>query len=310
MTLTGLAFMVVLVSALVVALVRAPIVGLFAYIGVFYLDPPSRWWGAFLPDLRWSLLAAVVTVIAMLWRQPPHEGRQRWFQTTPAKIMIAFTIWFWIGKFWALAPDLHAAAGVLITKYLVVFWITYRLIDTPQKVTAFLLAHLIGCFYLGYLGLTYDGSGRLDGVGGPGIDDSNTLGMHLATGVVAGAMLLLTMRGWRMALCVLAITLALNTLVLTGSRGAFLALVAGGAMLAYFRPPEYKRLFAAYAVLGVILFGYVASAQFWSRMNTVTAAVDESQTMDTSAQSRSRCSRRRSRWRPSIRSAPGIAARK
>jgi O-antigen ligase len=286
MTLTGLAFMVVFLAAVVIALVRYPLVGLFAYVGEFYLHPPSRWWGAFLPDLRWSLLAAVVTLLGLLWRLPPEAGRERWFQTRPAKIMITFVAWFWLGWLWALAPDLHVEAGILITKYIVVFWLVYRLIDTPQKVTAFLIAHLIGCAYLGVLGLGADASGRLDGVGGPGIDDSNTLGMHLGTGVIVGAMLLLTLRGWRMAACIVAIALALNTLVLTGSRGAFLALVAGGAMLVYLKPAQHKRLFYAYGALGVLLFGYVASEQFWSRITTVTAAVDDTQTMDTSAESR------------------------
>jgi hypothetical protein len=289
MTLTGLAFMLVFIAALIVALVRYPIVGLFAYIAEFYLHPASRWWGAFLPDLRWSLLAAVVTVVAILWRRLPPEGesgRERWFKTTPAKIMIVFVAWFWLSTVWALARDQHIAAAVLITKYIVVYWLIYRLVDTPQKVTWFLLAHLLGCFYLGYLGFTSGGSGRLDGVGGPGIDDSNTLGMHLATGVVAGAMLLLTFRGWRMFACIVAIAFALNTLVLTGSRGAFIALVAGGIVLMYTRPIEHKRLFNIYAVLGVLLFAYIASAQFWERMHTVTAAVDETQTMDNSAESR------------------------
>jgi hypothetical protein len=288
MTLTGLAFMIVFLAALVVALVRYPIVGLFAYIGVFYLHPPSRWWGAFLPDLRWSLLAAIVTLVAVLWRLPPESesGRELWFRTTPAKIMMVFVAWFWLSTVWALAPDKHIEAGILISKYLVVYWLIYRLIDTPQKMTAFLLAHLLGCFYLGYLGFTSGGSGRLDGVGGPGIDDSNTLGMHLGTGVVVGAMLLLTLRGWRMFACIVAIAFALDTLVLTGSRGAFLALVAGGTMLLYTRPIQYKRMFNIYAVLGVLLFGYVASAQFWERIHTVTAAVDDTQTMDVSAESR------------------------
>jgi hypothetical protein len=288
MTLTGLAFMVAFLAALIVAIVRYPIVGLFAYIAEFYLHPPSRWWGEFLPDLRWSLLAAVVTAVAILWRLPPEResGRERWFKTTPAKIMIVFIAWFWVSTAWALARDLHITAGVLITKYIIVYWIIYRLIDTPQKATWFLLAHLLGCFYLGYLGFTSGGSGRLDGVGGPGIDDSNTLGMHLATGVVCGAMLLLTFRGWRMFACIVAIAFALDTLVLTGSRGAFLALVAGGLVLLYTRPPEHRRLFNIYAALGVLMFAYIASASFWERIHTVTAAVDETQTMDNSAESR------------------------
>lgn len=286
MTLTGLVFLFVFFAALVLAFVRHPLFGLFAYISVFYLHPPSRWWGASLPELRWSFVAAVVTLIAMLFHRPPAGERQRWFSTTAAKIMIAFSIWFWVETAWAKDFNLHYEAAVLVTKYVLVYWIIYRLIDTPTKVTAFLLAHLLGCFYLGALGYTADYSGRLDGVGGPGIDDSNTLGMHLATGVIVGAMLLLKFRGWRLLGCVIAIAFVLNTVVMTGSRGAFLSLVAGAAVLVYLRPRTLTRAFYVYAALGLVLFGYVASQNFWSRISTVTTAVEDSSSIDLSAESR------------------------
>lgn len=286
MTLTGLAYMVVFLLALVIALARHPIVGLFAYIGDFYVHPPSRWWGESLPDLRWSLVAAGATLLAILIRLPPEVGRQNWYATAPARIMMVFTAWFWLESAWAISPDQHREAAILITKYIVIFWLVYRLIDTPSKVTAFLLAHLFGCFYLGILAFQAGGGGRLDGVGGPGINDSNTLGMQLGTGAVIGAMLVLHLRGWLRYACGVAVVFALNGIVLTGSRGAFLALVAGALMLAYMRPAAYKRAFYVYAVLGIVSFGAVASSTFWSRMDTVTAAVDKSQTMDVSAESR------------------------
>jgi len=283
MTLTGLLFVLLFFIGLALTLARHPIYGLFTYIAVFYIHPPSRWWGAFLPDLRWSLLAAAVTMLAIWWRLPADKTRPPWYSTTPAKIMIAFVIWYWIMYIWALDRELHTIGGVLITKYLLVYYMVYRLIDTSDKTTAFLFAHLLGCFFLGFLALGAAGGDRLDGVGGPGIDDSNTLGMHLATGVMAGAMLALHWRGWRQYLVIVGIAFALNTLVMTGSRGAFLALVAGGAVLAWLRPPSYKRLFYAFAALGLLLFAYVASEQFWNRINTVTA---NEQKMDSSAQSR------------------------
>ena len=68
MTLTGLVFMVGFMVLLLLALARDPIFGLFAYIAEFYLHPVSRWWGHFLPDLRWSMLAAIVTLFAILIR--------------------------------------------------------------------------------------------------------------------------------------------------------------------------------------------------------------------------------------------------
>lgn len=287
MTLTGLVFMCAFLVALVLALVRNPIYGLFAYIADFYLHPPSRWWGHFLPDLRWSMLAALVTLVAILMHAPADPKRPQWYSTTPAKFMIAFTIWFWIGGLWALDPSQHWPAAVLLSKYLLVYFMIYKLIDTPGKMTAFLLAHVAGCFYLGYLAFGSDPSTRLDGVGGPGIDDSNTLSMHLDTGVVAAAMLTLHLKDWRRYFCIVAIAFAMNAIVLTGSRGAFLALIAGGLMLYYLRPVAYKKMFYIFAILGVLLFVRMASTQFWHRMDTVeVAAAGDDAAMDNSALSR------------------------
>lgn len=287
MTLTGLAFMCAFLGALGLALIRNPLYGLYAYIAVFYVHPPSRWWGAYLPDLRWSMLAAVVTLVAIWIRLPPADpSRQPWYATGAAKLMIAFTLWFWIGTLWALDRSQHIPAAILLTKYILVFYMVYRLVDTPAKVTAFLLLHVAGCFYLGTLAFGANTGGRLDGVGGPGIDDSNTLSMHLATGVVAGAMLVMHLRDWRRYFCIPALAFAMNAIVLTGSRGAFLALVAGGLALYYLRPVVYKKVFYVFAVLGIVLFFRVASPTFWTRMDTVTVAAAGDEAMDSSALSR------------------------
>jgi len=200
--------------------------------------------------------------------------------------MIAFVAWFWLTYLWALDREQHFPAAVMLTKYLVVFYMVYRLVDTPAKVRTFLLVHAAGCLYLGWLGLSADASGRLDGVGGPGIDDSNTLGMQLATAVVTTAMLLLRATPAIWLLGAASIALSLNTIVLAGSRGAFLGLAAGGIALALLHPTIVRRKFILYAALGIFSIGAVASQQFWERMNTVKAAADSPDEMDGSARSR------------------------
>lgn len=286
MTLTGLLFMLAFVMTLGLAFVRHPIYGLYAYIAVFYLHPPSRWWGETLPDLRWSLLAAAVTLLATWIKNPPDGDRRAWYATAPAKFWIVFVIWFWIGGLWALDKELHWPAAVLLTKYLLVFYMVYRLAVTPDQIRNVLVLHVAGCLYLGYLGYAANFDGRLDGVGGPGIDDSNTLGMQLATGIIVGGVLALEFRKWGLLFCVVAIAFALNTVILTGSRGAFLAFVGGGLMVAYLRPRAYERRFKLFALLAVVLLGTLASQNFWERMNTVTAVVDETQELEGSAASR------------------------
>lgn len=268
------------------ALLRHPIYGLYTYVAVFYLDAPHRWWGQGLPDLRWSLLAAVITAIAML-RIKTDQRRTLWFKTFPAVFLIAYTVWLWIQSPWSIDPVMHRECAMIFTKFVIVYYMVYRLIDTPRLAADFLLAHVVGCLYLGLVALgTAAPGGRLDGVGGPGIDDSNTLGMHAATAAVAGAMLIFANSDWRRYVALISVPFILNMVVLTGSRGAFLALFMGGIVIFALRPKENIRLFYTLAFLGILGFAAVASEAFWARMQTMEAAVNKEETLDNSAKGR------------------------
>jgi O-antigen ligase len=284
-TLTGLAFVVAFFGAIGLAVVRHPIYGLYAYVAVFYLHPPSRWWGSFLPDLRWSLLAAIVTLLCVM-RLPAQPGRSPWYGNAAAKVLIAYTLWLWIQNIWALDPAEHMEASILFTKYVVLFYLFYRLADNPTDLRRLLWAHFAGCVYLGWLAFSSDAGGRLEGVGGPGIDEANALGMQLDTGVLVGSMLLLTGNNYERLASLLGMPFVLNGIVLTGSRGAFLAVICAGAVLAVMKPQRYRKVFYALAALGLVLFAILASQTFWQRMGTITAAVDAPEEMDTSAESR------------------------
>ena len=69
MSLTALVFIAVYFLALGLAFARHPVYGLYAYMLSFYQHPQSRWWGGDLPEMRLSLVAAVVTLIAVLAAQ-------------------------------------------------------------------------------------------------------------------------------------------------------------------------------------------------------------------------------------------------
>lgn len=285
MSLTAAVYLLCLVAGFGLALFRNPIYGLYTYIAVFYLDAPNRWWGEGLPDLRWSLLAAGVTAIAML-RVKPNPARVPWHRTAPAVFFIAYTVWLWIQSPWALDPEMHRECAIQFTKFIIVYWMVYRLIDTPALSADFLLAHVLGSFYLGLLAYTSNVSGRLDGVGGPGIDDSNTLGMHVATAAIAGAMLIFAKHDWRRIAAVVSVPFILNTVVLTGSRGAFLALFMGGLTIFWLRPRENTKLFYGLAAVAILGFGYVASETFWERMGTIRSAAVQDEEIDDSAEGR------------------------
>ncbi|MGQ0384076.1 MAG: O-antigen ligase family protein [Gammaproteobacteria bacterium] len=286
MTLTGTLFLIVFSAGLLLALFRHPAYGLYAYLAVFYLDPPTRWWGAGLPDIRWSLVAAAVTLLAAARLPRAAFDRPPWISTGAAGILILFTAWFWLQNLWALEPEKHFEASVLFTKYLVLYFLIYRLVRTPAEFRLFIAAHVAGCFYLGWLGFIDDSGGRLDGVGGPGIDEANALAMHVGTGIMLGSTVMLTERKWPFWVCLAAMPFILNTFVLAGSRGAFLALLCGCLALWLMRPTAYRRAFLVLGTLAVVLFLFLAHQMFWERMGTIEDAAVRSEEIDTSAESR------------------------
>lgn len=265
----------------------SPVFGLYVYVATFYLHPPSRWWGNDLPDLRWSLLAGLVTLAATL-RLPADSERPSWITTTPAKLLIAYTVWVWVQNAWALDPSSHLDLSILFTKYVILYYLVYRLVNTPRQFTLFLLAHLAGCFYLAWLAFNARFTGRLEGVGGPGIDEANALGMTMATAAAVGAALMLRFRfrDWRCWIPILVMPWVLNALVLTGSRSSLLGLIAGGLTIWYLKPKGYGLKFYGFAALGLVLIGMLAHDQFLSRMRTITVAIDAPEELDVSAESR------------------------
>lgn len=286
MSLTGLLFVLSFMSGIGLALFVHPRYGLYTYLAVFYLDPPHRWWGAFLPDLRWSLLSAVVTLIAAMRFAPSIGQGPTWNASFPARLFIVFAIWMWIQNAWALAPSEHLEASVLFTKYIILYFLVYRFLLTAGDVGNLMFVHVLGCGYLGLLAYLAPSEGRLEGVGGPGIDEANALGMFVGTGALCAAALMLCERSWKRWTCILLMPFILNTLIQSESRGAMVGVAAGAMVLFYLRPRQYRMPFYLFAAAGVVLFGYLAQDVFWERMTSLRATVDQTEELDGSAENR------------------------
>lgn len=282
------AFVLLFVACAALAFLRNPMYGLALYLATVYVHPPSRWWAYMLPDLRWAFMAGAIALAAVVFNSAKLDtGNRPWFRTMPGAALLIFVSWFWLQNLWALDPR-HFEYSVQFTKYLVVFYIVYRLARGPGETADILLLHVAGCAFLGllcfYAGRT--SGARLDGVGGPGMDDANTLGMYLATGVAVGATLLLRLQGWRRIALMLMVPIALNGVIYAGSRGAFLGLLAGGAVVFFLSPPQRRWLFWTFAALGIAAGLVLVDEKFLERMVSIqTAAVS---TEDADASSRSR----------------------
>jgi hypothetical protein len=276
------AFVLFCVVCTVFAFVRHPIYGLYFYLAVTYVFPPARWWGPLLGnDVRWSLMAAIVTVLAVLLHFGKLRPKPFWLTNVPALVLVLYAAWMWIQYPWAVDTELHVRGATQFAKCVIAFWFVYRIVDTPDRLRDLLMAHMLGCALLGIFGLTVGRTGdRLDGVGGPGIDDANTLGMYFATGAVVALGLFMTQRGWRRWLSLGCMVLIVDGLVLTNTRGAFLGFVGGMAVLAYVKAKAHRRLFWTLALIGLLGSTLIIDNKFVDRMATINGVVKEGEVAD------------------------------
>jgi O-antigen ligase len=266
-----------------------PRFGLFLYLAAFYVHPPSRWWGEWLPDLRWSLLASVLTMLSFfIHRAKIAPNPRHWLISAPAIILSLFLVLLWVQNLWALDAEMHLDACIQFSKYLIAYYLFYRLAEDEIKATDLIIVNVAGCAYIAWLCFTLGrtGDGRLDGVGGPGIDDANTMSMVLAIGFLLSASIALSSTGWRRLLTLLPLPIILNAIFLAGSRGAFLGLLFGLIVVFFLRPKGSTRMLLALAVLGIAAGVALVDDTFIERILTVKAVADKPGEIDDSAGSR------------------------
>jgi len=121
--LTAATFVLLYLVGCLMALARHPIYGLMTYVVVFYVSPSDRWWGrTALAGSRWALIAAVVTMVALVIHRtkPPQVP----FLRQPLVIgMLVFVTWLGIQSFWALDPVSHQSLATYYAKFVVAMYL-------------------------------------------------------------------------------------------------------------------------------------------------------------------------------------------
>ncbi len=294
MSISVLIFLGIYFGGLAYALLRHPIWGLMSYCMSLYMAPSYNWWGYALPNLRWSLLAALVTFISIFMNKSRLPRKMPWYSNKIAGILICYTIWLWIQLSWALDFDMHLKASILFTKYLFLFYLIYNTLNDDKDFFLFTFFNIVGGGYWGKVVRAYSGSGRVEGIGGPGVDNANALGMHLVVITLFAAIMFLKKKpqylrpmsfmGCKAAI-VLCALLSVNGVVQTISRSAILGLGAAGLLILFKSHKYFKKKVYFYAAVAAIGFFMVTPYTFWNRMNTMKTTVSGTD-VDKSAYSR------------------------
>lgn len=258
------------------------------YMLTYFAAPQLWWWGDELPDLRYSLTAGLVLVVATLLGQTqPEEGRRRFTYVQWAVLGIVVNAGF-VHLFLAAGPRYSLTDYIELCKFCLLFYLMCVVIKTKADLRLAFVAMALGAGYIGYEVTVnergYFRAGRLEGVGAPGADTANSLASLLLTTLPLTGSLISQSSNALKVLVAITAPLALNVVLLCNSRGAFISLIASGiAFLAFARGQTRKDAAKALALGAVVLYLLLGDPEILQRFATTFTGAEE---RDASASSR------------------------
>ena len=265
MSKTALIWLAIYFGGVVLTLVRHPIYGLLTYLFEYFNHPASYWWGADLPDLRWSLFAALVTLVSLIIRWDQFKP----IKAPPFKWFVAFVLWALVVTYTvAISVEASQSKLVILIKLAILYFLIVKIVQSEREYRMFVWAIILGCWlfsWRAYLDPRLEG-GKLESVGGTDTIGSNGLPVLLLISLSFIGLYVFTGKRWERILSVIVAPFILNTFILCNSRGAFVGLLAlvAAAALPGLRILKLKAILVL--LLGGILLVQLMDQRFIDRM--------------------------------------------
>ena len=277
-----IAFILTYVGGLAAAIFYDGCWGIYLYQIEYFLNPPIRWWYGSLPELRYSFIIAICILISFAFRSNKYK-ENRIFEVPQTKWLLTMSIMMVVISFYAVWPEMHDRTLKTHIKLLFFLALSYKIINTPEKLERMLWVFLLGNFYLGWVahGSGRTGGGRLENIGPSDTGgDANATAAILITAVPILLFYIMKGKRWQKVLSLLFLAYIIDGIVLINSRGAFVGLVVGCFYFMAFHlffnkeePIKERMKILGIILAGICLFLYLTDAVFWERMMTITGDV-------------------------------------
>lgn len=255
-----------------------PVIGILGYLLHYIIGPERQWWHAPLASfgIRYSLVLALITAAGMAINHAKlRYGKLLLTQEKLALIMLAL---IWLLTF--TSPETVGRytvtdhASVKITKVMIFCFMMTHVITQMKDLDKIFWLLIVGSLILGIQAFNLPRraftGGRLDAVvGGSDFLDANALGAFMVAAVsVTGAMF---MRAcwWQKILCLAAGMFSINTLVLSRSRGALVALCAAGIAIILGSPKRFRIKLLVGLIVAAAGTIYLSDPQFIARISKI-----------------------------------------
>jgi O-antigen ligase len=246
-----------------------PIFALLAYLLDYYQHPDIRWWGQYLPNLRWSLVSSCVLLGSYLVNfgspmRPISKLAQTWW-------LLGLLLFAALNTPFAVDVSRSWEEFVTLAKLVLLYALIAGSIRTKQHFNWFVAAMILGGFLWG-LDAHLDPdrvAGRLQRIGGPDSYNDNSAAAHLLTTLPFLGVAVWVGRRWEKGLAIVAAPFILNTIVLCNSRGATLGIVVSGLAAIMLVPRRYRLRIGAAVIAGGLLFAHLTDDTFVERQLTL-----------------------------------------
>ena len=281
-------YLILLSGTTIGSIAYHPLISLMGYVVTYNINPAAQWWGSFVPawGLRYSLFLGIATAIGVVVNRSKLRF-DKLFETQEI-LLIIFSLIIWLSLPLGLGVNDDMSYAIKMSKVTIILLLASHIITDLNKYRILMWVLIISGLYLGYemyiAPESMFGGGRfLGGIGGSDFSEGNFLGAHFALLLpFIGVMFIRS--NWKSKLiCLVSGAFAVNSIILTRSRGIFLAIAAGVVVAVLFSIPGKRLKISALLFIGLIATFSLTDPGFWTRMHTIE--MNESE-MDTSSMSR------------------------
>jgi len=277
MSKTAIVWLLIYLAGIFASFIKAPIYGLLTYMYVFYTQLS---WAKGAGTYSWSLYASLAMALSYFLK-----GR-----STTEALYVKIPNLKWLLLFFfnmlmlttlAVDPVTHEANITAFAKLIILYYLIVKIINTKKRYKLFIWLQLWGNYFLGWLAYSEGDivAGRLEGIGGPGMNTSNTLSSHILLFFPILGNLLLLGNKWEKLAVIISTPFIGNALVQCNSRGAFLGVGAMIVLSIFMTHKLIKNKMLIGIMIGLILFACLGLEKVMTRMETIQSYEEEGSAM-------------------------------
>lgn len=275
-------------------------VELILAVGILYFPFSKQFVVPIAPGLNGTNVFLILMLLAAFFQA--QRNRSSFLQTLPGtKIMLGFaglscfsaiTLWATPGGFAFFMDDIWYTYKAWLDQF-ILYFVALSIIRDREVAKRVIIYMAIGAFavtlytipeMLDKTGVSDIDKGRL---GGPHDQPNNFGGFVAYTLIPVMALFIVYIRHWRAWFVLPYMALSAKLLVMSFSRGAYLAMAAGGLVSGYFRGKAFLAFWAMIALLMLAIFPSLIPESLINRMSSTEQATSTtSQQLDKSSQTR------------------------